>query len=337
LVEESFNRFTTSKKFHRSEPFYFYPLIVASTFLPWSILLPEAAVASWKNRWARHPADRLCLVWFFVVVVFFSLSASKLPQYILSTSVAGGILLARLFDKALNEVNGLPARLIARGTLAFAIICLLAALVVGVAGSHASALANPLHLTPEEAAPLGQAAILPAVVVGLFGIFGILARLRRSTALCFLCLGLFLPVCGAFSFGMLNLVFDAKSGRSVAKKMPPLPVDTELASLECFPNGLPFYLGRTVILFSRNGVELTSNYIIATLEKNQEWPKQIVPAAKFDAWVAEQRRPVYLIVRKKGLQTLQSLAASRGVAVQQLARELWGALLPPLAPLTSGP
>jgi hypothetical protein len=271
------------------------------------------------------------------VVVFFSFSQSKLPQYILSTAVAGGVLLARLFDKAFRDPEGLSARLIGRATLIFAIICILAALVAGVAGTHASALAKPLRLTPEEAAPLDQAALAPAAAIAVFGVLGIVARIRRSSALCFLCLGLFVPVCGGVSFGVMKPVFEAKSGRSVAEKMPPLSADTELACLECFPNGLSFYLGRTATLFSRNGVELTSNYIIATLEKNRQWPKQIVPVAEFDAWVSERRKPVYLIVRKKGLQTLENLASSRGVAVQQLARELWGAQLPPLSPVTRVP
>jgi hypothetical protein len=277
------------------------------------------------------------LVWFFVVVIFFSLSQSKLPQYILSTAVAGGILLARLFDKALNEKGSLPARLIGRGTLVFAIVCILAALIAIFAGAHSRALANPLHLSPEDAEPLGKAALPAAAVMAVFGVLGIVARIRRNSALCFLTLAFFIPVCGGFSFGLFRPIFEVKSGRSVAEKMPPLSPDTELACLECFPNGLPFYLGRTMTLFSRNGNELTSNYIIATLERNQQWPKQIVPVADFDAWLGACRKPVYLIVRKKGLQTLQNLANSRGVPVQQLARELWGAHLPPLQPLSQAP
>jgi hypothetical protein len=116
--------------------------------------------------------------------------------------------------------------------------------------------------------------------------------------------------------------------------MPPLPAETELACLECFPNGLPFYLRRTATLISRNGAELTSNYIIATLEKSSEWPNQIVPLSHFEAWLGNRRKPVYLIVRKNGLHKLQDLAASRGTTVQQLAPELWGAPLPPPSPLT---
>src|SRR5262249_44595577 len=155
-------------------------------------------------------------------------------QYILSTTVAGGILLARLFEKALNEKDSLPARLIGRGTLVFGIVCILAALLAGFAGTHSRALANPLHLTPEDAEPLGKAALPAAVAMAVFGVFGIVAHIRRSSTLCFLALALFVPVCGGFSFGLFRPIFEVKSGRSVVEKMPPLSPDTDLACLECF-------------------------------------------------------------------------------------------------------
>ena len=131
LVEESFKRFTTAKRFHRSEPFYFYLLITAGLFFPWSLLLPEASVATWRERWARNSADRLCLLWSVLVIVFFSLSQSKLPGYILSVTVACGILVARLFDAAWGAPDGRAARLVGRATMAFALVCLLLAVAAG--------------------------------------------------------------------------------------------------------------------------------------------------------------------------------------------------------------
>ena len=96
IIEESFHRFTTVQ-FHRTQPFYFYGVIIALLFLPWSFILPGAALAAWKQQWFKSPADRLCLVWTVVVVIFFSLSKSKMPGYILSATVACGILVARFF------------------------------------------------------------------------------------------------------------------------------------------------------------------------------------------------------------------------------------------------
>ncbi len=80
------------------------------------------------------------------------------------------------------------------------------------------------------------------------------------------------------------MIFDAKSGRAVARALPDLPAGTELACLNCYPNGVPFYLSRTTILISKDGNELTSNYVIYALKNETDWPAQIVPLANFDGW-----------------------------------------------------
>src|SRR5213075_251289 len=54
LVEETFKRFTSGSTFKREKPFYFYPVLVAWAFFPWSLLLPEAIVSAWRFRWAKH-------------------------------------------------------------------------------------------------------------------------------------------------------------------------------------------------------------------------------------------------------------------------------------------
>ncbi len=330
LVEESFHRFTTSKTFQRSEPFYFYLLIVAATFLPWSLLLPEAALVTWKERWARNRADRLCLIWSAVVVVFFSISRSKLPGYILSVTVANGILVARLFAAALANPTGRPARLVGRATLAFAVVCavLAGSLAVILHLSELPALARPLRIPVADAVRLGRVAVPLAIAFAVFGVFGLVASCRRSAALCFLCLALFLPLTANAGLGVIDVIFGAKSGRHIADRLATVPVGTELVCLDCFPNGVPFYLRRTVTLVSRDGGELTSNYVIYSLKKTSQWPESIVPLADFDAWLASQKKPVYLIVRPSNRNKLETIAAARGATVQSLAADFWGAELP---------
>jgi 4-amino-4-deoxy-L-arabinose transferase-like glycosyltransferase len=330
LVEESFHRFTTSKNFHRSEPFYFYLLIVAGTFFPWSLLLPEAGVAMWRERWAKNRADRLCLVWAVVVVVFFSISQSKLPGYILSVTVASGILLARLLDAALTNPQGRAARLVGRATVAFAIVCLFlaatAAVMLGTSRMHL--LARPMRIPMADAEGLGRPMLPLAIALAAFGVFGVVARYRRSVSLCFLCFALFMPLAANAGMGVINVIFDVKSGRPIARQLSAVPAGTELACLECFPNGVPFYLRCTAMLISRDGGELTSNYIIYSLKEDPQWPKQIVPLADFDAWLASLKNPVYLIVRQSNRNKLETIAAARGATVQPLACGYWGVQLP---------
>ena len=328
LVEESFNRFTTAKRFHRSEPFYFYPLIVATTFYPWSLLFPEASVATWRERWTKSSADRLCFLWAVVVILFFSLSQSKLPGYILSVTVAGGILWGRLFDAALAAPEGKAARLAHRAAAGFAVLSLLAA-VVAVAGAFRwPMLVKALRIPDADAQQLGQATVPLALVLISFGVFGLLARYQRRAFCCFLCLALFPPLCVNAGLGALEVVFDAKSGRRIAGRLAALPPQFEVACLECFPNGLPFYLSRTATLISRDGDELTSNYIMSTLEKTGQWPAQIVPLSGFDGWLASRKTPIYIIAGEKSRGKLKMIATARSATVEPLSPEFWGARLP---------
>ena len=117
---------------------------------------------------------------------------------------------------------------------------------------------------------------------------------------------------------------SAKSGRQLARQLSGLPADTELACLECFPNGLPFYLNRTATLISRNGSELTSNYIISCLEKEPQWPPQIVPVAGLEGWLTSRTNSIYLIVKQSDRSRLESIAAARRATVQPLVAGLRG-------------
>ena len=326
LVEESFSRFTSSKAFNRSEPVYFYLLIIAGTFLPWCLLLPEASLATWKERWAKNRADRLCLCWSLLVVLFFSISRSKLPGYILSVAIACGILIARLFDTALANPEGRPARLVCRATAVFALVCLLVALVAAVGAPHVQALARPLHIPVADAERLPNQALPLAVSLGAFGIFGLVARYRRNAQLCFLCLALFPPLCMNVNVGVIDVIINAKSGRQIANLLADLPAGTELACLQCFPNSITFYLGHTVTLISRDGSELSSNYIIYSLKPGTHWPKQIVPLADFNKWLGSRKTPVFLIGHDR--EQLEAIAAARGVSIQPLPLDYFGAQLP---------
>jgi hypothetical protein len=193
-----------------------------------------------------------------------------------------------------------PPGLVGRATMVFALVCLLVAAAVAVAQGvwQMHMLIKPLRITAADAEQLGRAAMPVAVALAAFGVFGLVARCRRSARLCFLCFALFVPVGANAGMGVIDVVFDAHSGRQIASRLSDVPAGTELAGLECFPNGLSFYLGRPATLISRDGHELTSNYIMYCLNQDARWPKRIVPLADFDGWLASQKTPVYLIVHK---------------------------------------
>jgi hypothetical protein len=80
LWKENVARFATAH-FKRSEPWYYFIGVVTVGFFPWTALLP-ATIADLCKRPLRD--DRLFLVlWIALPLLFFSLSSSKLPHYIL--------------------------------------------------------------------------------------------------------------------------------------------------------------------------------------------------------------------------------------------------------------
>jgi 4-amino-4-deoxy-L-arabinose transferase-like glycosyltransferase len=320
LLEESFKRFTSGKRFHRSEPFYFYVPIVMAMFLPWSLLLPEAIWRTWKERWPKNSADRLCLVWAVVVVVFFSISQSKLPGYILSVTVACGILVARVLDSALATPEGRAGGLVRRATAALAGLCLVVVVVAAMVGvSRMQALAKPLRITVDEAGGLYHAAIPVMVGLGAFAGLGALAFRRRSVPMCFLCLALFPQVFGHAAFATLSVIYEAKSARRLAGKCAALPATTELACLACFPNGLSFYLGRTLTVFSSDCGELTSNYILYSIAKSGKWPEKVIPLSKMDGWLKSREAPVCVIATSDCSEVLAAIAEVGGTKVEALS------------------
>ena len=328
LIEESFHRFTTTT-FHRSQPFYFYALIVAGLFLPWSFILPEAGVAAWKRKSAMSSADRLCLVWAVVVVVFFSLSKSKLPGYILTATVACGILVARFFERALANPDGKAARIVGRAAITLAVLCLAVAIAAMILSSRMGSLVKPLGLSLAEAEELGRHFTAPVILFSVFAGLGLLVRFRRCVCLAFVCFALFPLLLFTLNFGTIEIIFNTKSARQMAQKIPVLPPETKLAFLECFPSGLPFYLNRTATLFTKDGSEITSasNYILFRLKNDPQWPTNLVPTTNFDQWISQRNREIYLITREKNRLRLEAITGVQPPDIQSLTPPYIGVLL----------
>ena len=334
LIEESFHRFTTTT-FHRSQPFYFYALIVASLFLPWSFILPEAGVAAWKNKKFMSSADRLCLVWAVVVVIFFSLSKSKLPGYILTATVASGILVARFFERAMANPDGKAARIVGRAGITLAILCALVAAAAMFLSPRMNSLAKPLGLSVTDAEELGRHFIAPVILLSVFAVLGLLVRFRRDAGLAFVCFALFPLLLFTTNLGTIEMIFNIKSARLMAEKIlqtqkiPALPPETKLAFLECFPSGLPFYLNRTATLITKDGSEITSasNYILFRLKNDPAWPTNLVQLANLDQWISQQNSQVYLITREKTRPRLEAIVGVQKTDIQPLTPPYIGVLL----------
>jgi len=327
IIEESFHRYTTGA-FRRTGPFYYYvPWLLAGCFA-WSVLLPESIVAAWKTRSRWSHADRLFIVWSIVLVVFFSISQSKRPDYVLTAVVALGALMARVFDLALTGNGDRATRLVLRATTLLAVVSAAGAGLLTLSVVRPGTMERLLRIRSEEFAWL--APVFPPAMGGLvlITIVACVARWRRNLRVGFAAFLLLPLVVLTAGFPGLARYANAKSNATFASRLPELPPYAEIVCLQCFRSGLPFYLKRFVTVVTDGGKEFTSNYIIFMLNNTKSWPEGVVRLSERNRWLASRDHPLYLIARKSGRESLESLATARGATVTELEPGWWGALVP---------
>jgi 4-amino-4-deoxy-L-arabinose transferase-like glycosyltransferase len=334
LVEESLQRFTTAK-FNRPGPFYYYLPVIAGFFFPWSAILPEAMVAGWRARARALPADRLFGVAAIVVPLFFSMSHSKLPQYVLPGIVALGVLAARIFALAWEDRGGRAARLVLRASVLAAVASLALAALLAVDVFHVRALLPAFGVRNAQSLLLRGlfAPLLVALLV--LGATTATARALRSCRVAFAGFLLFLPVTMVAGRREFRAYADSVSSRPLAERIEMENPGGDVALLECFSTGLPYYLGRPVFLVSGDGAETTSNYIahlVATAPSEQDWPPSIVAPDRFADWLAGRTQPVFVLARMDRERELLALANSHGAAVEGIEPGWFGALIEPAMP-----
>lgn len=314
IMKESIARFTTPE-FRRTQPFYYYGLIIAGCFFPFSLILPAAIREGFRQSFKLQDADRLFIVWSLVVVVFFSLSQSKLPGYILTGMVSLGVLVARVVAMAL-ERNEVATRILRTSALLLGVVALLLALPLMAEIWMPGLLPHPRWLTPtvlERFMP-----VLPGFILslGFTAFLGLGAWISRSSRLA---LAGFL----VFPLIFLSVQFDAvsrhagiKSARPIFEQLPStLPEGTEFACLACMPHGLPFYLGQELTVFTEDGKELTSNYVLFSIKTGKPWAKRLVPLDRYPAYLAARQHPIFLMARTERIKEMTALASGREVVL----------------------
>ena len=105
FVQHHFARYV-SNKYNHPQPFYFYLPITLLLALPWTFFMLSGLRGVFGTNWRAEDAEsRLAVfafVWLLVPVVFFSLSGSKLPGYVLPAVPGAALLAARRVHKYLR-------------------------------------------------------------------------------------------------------------------------------------------------------------------------------------------------------------------------------------------
>ena len=100
-----------SNLYHHPEPFWYYVPVVLLGLIPWTVVvaasLGETLRAWWTERQemlgSEDALNAFLVIWLVVPVVFFSLSQSKLPGYIVPALPAGTLLLAEYVRRRVTD------------------------------------------------------------------------------------------------------------------------------------------------------------------------------------------------------------------------------------------
>lgn len=243
FIHEHFQRFISHTHNREGPWYYFIPLLLAG-LIPWLTVFPQSLRHALRQAATGSREASLLLVWAAFIFLFFSLSGSKLPSYILPVFPALALLLALYLE-------GKPGKGLRFAAAGFFLCCF-----IGLVG----ALIFPLGDKDPYELPLYQAYLPWVVGATLAGMTGAalalwLARKRGQDALLVL-------AAIAFLAGQALLAGHEPLGRykaglhlvpAIQKELGPEAGSAPIYAVGLYEQALPFYLGRTLTLVASPG------------------------------------------------------------------------------------
>jgi len=270
FIHEHFERFLSTSH-RRYEPWYYFLPILVGGFGPWMLALFPASLGAWRLEDPKREFAwrRFALIWCAFILVFFSISKSKLPAYILPLFPP----LAMLVGEWLERVD---SRRLARYLVPVAVIVAAGLAAMWGAPERAkSAWTQELYAAARPYIAFGCVVL----VVGLLaGAAMALARLKHAA----------IAIVVAAGMGFVDGVEDGyeqvsprQSGQDVAAAMRPhLTPDARVYSVDYYDQTIPFYLGREVTL---------AKYVDEFEMGQRAEPTRALPT--IEAWRADFLRP----------------------------------------------
>ena len=251
-ITETWQR-VSSDELQRTQPWWYFLVIAGVGFFPWWPL----AIGRGGTHGRRDPKRVFAILWLAVPLVFFSLSTSKLPQYILPLMPSIALLVAARWSTA----RELPRRAAMVSLVGW---CALA-MVMAAAGFGAL---EQTRIKPELLAALPNPARLMAAVCLLSVVWAVLALRSRGGQSLIAALSLPMVALPVVLQPVIIAAVERRSERALAHLIQSeLPAETEVVGYRTWRPSLSFYLRRPVPILSRDGDELRSNYILRTHDR----------------------------------------------------------------------
>ncbi|OIQ94424.1 undecaprenyl phosphate-alpha-4-amino-4-deoxy-L-arabinose arabinosyl transferase [mine drainage metagenome] len=241
FIYEHFERFTT-KVHGRFQPWYYFVPILLLGMMPWTAPMFDTLLRTWRGSMQKagtFSPERFLLVWVVFVYLFFSVSDSKLPSYLLPMFPA----LALLMGKQLAEMT-------ARRLFWLTLPALFVAIVLLAVAPFADRAAD----TPLQREMYGNYSVWLVIaaaiwVVGVAGALWLLRRERQMIAVIWLAFSSL--TAAQLATSGYNTIAPERSSHILAEAIKPLiKPDVPFYSVFCYEQTLPFYLKRTFTLVS---------------------------------------------------------------------------------------
>lgn len=300
FIHEHLERFTT-KVHGRFQPWYYFVPILLLGMLPWTLLMFDALLHSWRSsvqKVKQFSATRFLLVWAVFIYVFFSISDSKLPSYLLPMFPPLALLMGK-------QIAGMNSRRLFWLTIPAPVI---AALLLGIIPFAAKKSADTL--LQQQMYSAYTVWLLAAAAIWLVSTVAALWLLRRDNKMtAVILLALSSLTASQLATSGYNTIAPERSSYILADAIRPLiKADVPFYSVFCYEQTLPFYLKRTFTL-----VDFQDEMAFGIEMEPERWIPTAEQLAK--RWSAQAE--AYAIVPTPLLNILQQ----QGMAMKEIYRD----------------
>lgn len=252
LVTETVERMATGALKRTGPPWYFVPYLIGGA-LPFIVI----AIFSWKSiraamrseRTTRFLADPTVYLLLTIAIpfVFFSLSQSKRPQYIVPLMAPLALVVARIWRDARTRATAIVV-------LALGLVLVAAPFVL-----------DRTKMKPELIAPSRQTAAILGAAMLAGGAVALFSRRQELQLAAFSLPMIAFPIAAT---PLLQAIAESRSTRAfVAEISPYVTPETTIVGVEAYSGSMSFYLGKPIVVVSEDGSELTSNYLLRRFDR----------------------------------------------------------------------
>ena len=281
FIYEHYTRFTT-KELGRYQPWYYFIPILLVGILPWTVLMFDTLLRTFRD--SKLPdgifnTQRFLLIWVVFIYVFFSVSGSKLPSYLLPMFPALALLMGK-------RIAALRERMLFWQIVPI-IPVVLSLLWLAVNVDKLANAPSKVELYPHYSAWLIAAALVS--LAGLLAGMLLLWREKKSVAVVVLAVSTLLAA--QIGLSGYETVARGRSAKHIAEAIrSEVKAGVPFYSVLTYEQTLPFYLKRTFTL-----VQFQDEMAFGIKQEPQRWIPTVEEFAK--VWAAQREAlaimPVY--------------------------------------------